>query len=49
MTWVYILGATVALVILIAMFGVCRRMKMQQKIKEEVEKDRAEGIVKSWG
>ena len=49
MTWVYIVGGSACLPILIIVFCVYRRVSAQNFITEEVHAERARGIVPKWG
>lgn len=47
--WVYITAPICAVICLIIIICVCRRLKKQRQIKQEVEKERAAGLTPQWG
>ena len=49
LTWVYAVGAGVAVIIIIGIIIICRRVKHQSKITQAVKKERKKGIHRTWG
>lgn len=49
LTWVYVVGASSAVIIILVTAIICWRVKKQQKITDEVKEERKNGIHKQWG
>ncbi len=47
--WVYILGCFVGIVLISILLVVCCRVKKEKEVADEAQKDRDEGIHKTWG